>query len=122
MRAFIGAKIVLAEPMDENTFISKYKHKETEGKTQLGYHVVYANPDGEYHSWSPEYVFENAYREVTDGEVQMITELEKEELTLMHHIAEKGPEFVKAVKQIMDMDMDTLAKVEKINREYNEKT
>ncbi len=72
MKAFIGAKSIQGEPMDENTFISKYKHKETEGKTQLGYHVVYPNPEGGYHSWLPKYVFENAYREYSDGEIRMV--------------------------------------------------
>ncbi len=76
MKTYIGAKIIQAEPMDENTFISKFGHKETKDQqNQPGYHVVYPNPEGEYHSWSPEKVFENAYREVLDGETQMILDM-----------------------------------------------
>ena len=76
MRAFIGAKIILAEPMDENTFISKYKHKETENsEIKLGYHVIY--PDA-FHSWSPKDVFENAYREITSGEFRMVDNVRTE--------------------------------------------
>ena len=76
MRAFIGAKIILAEPMDENTFISKYRHKETENReTRPGYHVLY--PD-DYHSWSPKDAFESAYREIMGGELRMIDNVRSE--------------------------------------------
>ena len=43
---------------------------------EAGYHVVY--PDG-YHSWTPKDVFENAYRKVTSGEMDMFLEKESED-------------------------------------------
>ena len=75
MKSFIGAKVILAEPMDECSFLTEVKKQPlVEGQeTRPGYHVVYANPDGEdYHSWSPKDVFEGAYREVTSGEKELI--------------------------------------------------
>ena len=42
MKAFIGAKIIQAEPMDECTFLSKHKNQDvTNRETQPGYHVIY---------------------------------------------------------------------------------
>ena len=55
MKAYIGTKIILAEPLEKD------------GK--LGYKVQY--PDG-YTSWSPKEVFEKAYREVSDKEKDLI--------------------------------------------------
>ncbi len=70
MKPFIGAKIIQAEPMDECTFLNIHKKQDvTNRETRPGYHVVY--PDN-YHSWSPKEVFETAYREVLDGEIDMI--------------------------------------------------
>lgn len=75
MKAFVGAKIILAEPMDELTFSHQIRasNEVTEidknGKSREGYHVIY--PDN-YHSWSPKDVFEAAYREIVDGEFRMI--------------------------------------------------
>lgn len=70
MKAFIGAKIILAESMDEVTFLNKIKHQEVMNQeTRPGYHVIYQD---DYHSWSPKDVFENAYREVTNGEFRMV--------------------------------------------------
>jgi hypothetical protein len=57
MKAYIGCKIILAEP------------KAKDG--QEGYEVVY--PDW-YVSWSPKDVFETAYRLVQDNEVGLILE------------------------------------------------
>ena len=71
MRAFIGSKIILAEPMSEFEF-KRYVKKEVTGdaiKDRPGYHVVY--PD-DYHSWSPKNVFEEAYRELGSGEIAVI--------------------------------------------------
>ena len=51
MKMYIGSKIIQAEPEEKNG--------------QPGYKVLY--PDG-YVSWSPKAVFEEAYREVSDGE------------------------------------------------------
>lgn len=55
MKAYIGAKIIKAEP------------EEKDGKP--GYKVVY--PDG-YVSWSPKDVFEQAYREISGGETFIV--------------------------------------------------
>lgn len=57
MKAYIGTKIIQAEPA---------KHPET---GEDGYVVMY--PDG-YTSWSPKYTFEAAYREISFSERQMI--------------------------------------------------
>lgn len=70
--AYIGTKIIGAEPMLLCDFEAKYKNigcDQPEGQKQEGYHVEYYNPDGvpPYHSWSPKDVFENAYRKVDDG-------------------------------------------------------
>lgn len=55
MKAYIGTKIIHAEPLD------------LDGKP--GYRVVY--PDG-YRSWSPKVVFESAYREITQDEAALV--------------------------------------------------
>lgn len=55
MRAYIGTKIVQAEP------------EEKDG--QPGYKVVY---EDDYESWSPQDIFERCYREVTDQEAELI--------------------------------------------------
>jgi len=59
MKSYIGCKVIKAEKMD----------KEIDGEIRYGYKVVY--PDG-YTSWSPKYVFENAYREITKDEKELI--------------------------------------------------
>ena len=69
MKAYIGAKIIQAEPMDELTFLKQFKGIEEKHETRPGYHVRY--PDG-YDSWSPKEVFEEAYRPVNDGEKDLI--------------------------------------------------
>lgn len=55
LKSYVGTKIIQGEP------------EEKEGEP--GYKVVY--PDG-YVSWSPKVVFENAYREITPGEFDLI--------------------------------------------------
>lgn len=55
MQAYIGAKIINAEPQEKDG--------------QPGYKVVY--PDN-YVSWSPKAVFEEAYRPVSSGERDLI--------------------------------------------------
>ena len=55
MKAYIGTKIVQAEP--------------AEGPDGQGYKVVYE--DG-YESWSPKDVFERCYREVTEPEYHLV--------------------------------------------------
>ena len=63
---FIGCKIIQAAQMDECTFLSAYKNQKVDNReTRPGYLVVY--PDG-YTSWSPQEVFENAYRKITEAE------------------------------------------------------
>lgn len=71
MKNYIGTKIIQAEPMDEFTFIQKVKKEiiTHDQENQHGYHVLY--PDG-YNSWSPKVVFENAYREITFSELELI--------------------------------------------------
>lgn len=74
MQAYIGTKIILAEPMDECAFINEFKHQGTGDQvTRAGYHVQYSNPDGStYDSWSPDSVFERAYRPVSDDEKSLL--------------------------------------------------
>jgi hypothetical protein len=57
MKAYIGAKIILAEPQE----------RAVDGKP--GYRVVY--PDG-YESWSPAATFEQAYREISADERALV--------------------------------------------------
>lgn len=57
MKSYIGCKIIQAEFML------------SADDQQPGYKVIY--PDG-YISWSPENVFENAYREITDNEKKLM--------------------------------------------------
>jgi len=73
MQSFIGTKIILAEPMDECTFLSSVKGQDvTNRETRPGYIVVYPNPEGDYKSWSPKEVFEQAYRPVSITEKELI--------------------------------------------------
>jgi hypothetical protein len=61
LKTYIGSKIILAEPQEKDR--------------KPGYRVQ--SPDG-YESWSPKAVFEEAYREVSVGEKELI---EKKEST-----------------------------------------
>ena len=71
MQEYIGAKIILAEEMDERTFHEKFQRPfETGTHTRPGYHVQYP---GGYDSWSPKEVFEEAYRPVSQAEKDMRT-------------------------------------------------
>jgi hypothetical protein len=56
MKCYIGTKIITAEPQQHE-----------DGRD--GYRVVY--PDG-YASWSPKETFEQAYREVSEGERDLL--------------------------------------------------
>lgn len=72
---YIGAKIIKAKPMTNHTFHSRFKphYKIPQNQEdQPGYWVEY--PDG-YQSWSPEEVFETAYRIVTPGEILLLKHL-----------------------------------------------
>ena len=75
MKSYIGAKIIKAEEMDKLTFLEKIKGEEVnrDNLSQEGYHVQY--PDG-YDSWSPKHVFEEAYREISEGEKVIISSSE----------------------------------------------
>ena len=74
LKPYIGAKIIMAEPMDGNQFNADYRNGQTEyAKGPDGYHVQYSNPDGsKYDSWSPKDVFERAYRQVGEDELEML--------------------------------------------------
>ena len=71
MPCYIGAKIICATPMDSKTFAVQIKNEKVDegAMGQEGYLVVY--PDG-YRSWSPKGTFETAYRQVTNGERELI--------------------------------------------------
>ena len=62
MKAYIGTKVVQAEPMDD----PNPEHDEDPAE---GYRVVYE--DG-YESWSPKDVFERCYREITESEYTLV--------------------------------------------------
>jgi hypothetical protein len=73
MQAYIGTKVISAEPMDECTFLSTVKGQDMQNReTRAGYLVVYPNPDGDYKSWSPKEVFEEAYRPLSIAEKELI--------------------------------------------------
>ena len=68
-KLYVGAKLIIAVPMDECTFLANVKNEDaTNRETRLGYMVTY--PDG-YRSWSPKDAFETAYREVTTSEREL---------------------------------------------------
>ena len=69
MKKYIGTKIVAAEPMHENEWL-KGKNQETMNRD--GYLIVY---DNGYRSWSPKYIFEAAYREVSQKEYSLLNNL-----------------------------------------------
>jgi len=73
---YIGAKIIRATPMNEIAFLQDVKNLAVSiGKEDReGYLVTYPSmgSDEPYQSWSPKIVFENAYREVTEGETRLI--------------------------------------------------
>ncbi len=80
MKPAIGCKIILFEPMTQIDFYVKikgwvYELAHDRFNETPGYHVVYPPlvAGGEdYDSWSPKDVFDNAYREVTPGEMAAI--------------------------------------------------
>lgn len=82
MKAYIGAKIIKAERMTQDMFERNIKENPdwADFETIQGYHVVYPQPNGgEYHSWSPADVFEEAYRELNDGEISFVRSMTKSE-------------------------------------------
>ena len=85
MQAYIGTKLILAEPMNEDDFLAEYKGKErkkedvqdkentTECVIYDGFHVRYSNPEGSYYdSWSPSNVFLRSYRPVSKDEMLLM--------------------------------------------------
>lgn len=69
-KLYIGAKLIVAVPLDECTFLQDFKGQDVANReTRPGYKVTY--PDG-YVSWSPKETFETAYREVTDSEKALL--------------------------------------------------
>ncbi len=67
MKAYIGAKVLRAEPCTRQEFLAL-----AEGDlltTEPGYRVIY--PDG-YASWSPKATFEEAYRELSLNERALV--------------------------------------------------
>ncbi|MCW8966107.1 MAG: hypothetical protein OQK82_05415 [Candidatus Pacearchaeota archaeon] len=79
MQAYIGAKVILAEPMTEDDFLSEYKGVESKEDTDIecvsndGFHVRYSNPNGSYYdSWSPSDVFLRAYRPIAEDEKSLM--------------------------------------------------
>lgn len=68
-KSYIGCKIITAEPMLCSDFMKNEKGVEIDHEDSKGYKIIY--PDG-YVSWSPDYAFESAYREISDSEKQII--------------------------------------------------
>lgn len=62
MKAYIGAKVIQAEPLTRRGSMAG-------GFDEEGYKVVY--PDG-YVSWSPKATFEGTYRELSEGEAASV--------------------------------------------------
>lgn len=71
MKTYIGTKIIKAEPMDECLFKMNMDPTQDLSKqeTREGYKVIYS--DG-YISWSPKKQFEEAYREVSNQEKELL--------------------------------------------------
>ncbi len=70
MKTYIGVKIIKAEPM-RSEFAEEVLDRNIESKyNEDGYLIQY--PDG-YKSWSPKNVFEGAYREISNGEKQLLS-------------------------------------------------
>lgn len=70
MKAYIGSKIILAQPMSRKAFC-ELKGTGFSGDDAEGYLVQYAGKDN-YQSWSPKAVFEEAYRLVSTEESGLI--------------------------------------------------
>jgi len=69
-KSYIGAKIIKARPMAKNDFTRmKGGTLDPNEENAEGYLVEY--PDN-YLSWSPKNVFEEAYREISRGEKDLI--------------------------------------------------
>lgn len=71
MKAYIGVKIVHAEPLNLGAYNIRrgWAIPANENPARPGYYLKY--PDG-YESWSPKEIFEAAYRVVSIGEAELI--------------------------------------------------
>ena len=70
-KAYIGCKIIEAEPCSEYDWIVGRGEKwPVQGDNREGFKVKYA---GGYISWSPADVFKANYREVTEEERELVT-------------------------------------------------
>ena len=70
MSLYVGAKIIHGEPMNYGEYAEKKQLVfRVDEADKPGYMVTY--PDG-YVSWSPKAAFENAYRLVTPGEIDLV--------------------------------------------------
>jgi hypothetical protein len=76
IKSYIGTKIINAQPQDRDG--------------EPGYQVIY--PDG-YASWSPKKTFEEAYREISDHERQLLTQTNAE--AQVSAISDGDPEFLR---------------------------
>lgn len=65
---YIGCKVIKATPMSSNEYANLKGDPDHNAENTPGYRVEY--PDG-YISWSPKWVFENAYRLITEGEKEL---------------------------------------------------
>jgi hypothetical protein len=68
-KKYIGCKIIVGEPMTKGEWLMFKYNIESVVPNEPGYKVTY--PDG-YVSWSPKEAFENAYREITEGEMKLL--------------------------------------------------
>jgi hypothetical protein len=81
MKNYIGCKIIKAKPMTYGEYRSRKQSKfelvleAQPGDNKPGYLVFYPNLDRSiYESWSPKNVFEMAYREIVDYEINLIND------------------------------------------------
>lgn len=74
MKSFIGVKILQAKSMNLGDYnrLKGWTIPDDENPLSEGYVVYY--PDN-YVSWSPKAAFENAYREITEGERKLAVKL-----------------------------------------------
>ena len=69
-KLYVGSKIIKAFIMSECDFLRVYKKELVRNREdQHGYCVIYP---GGYRSWSPKKVFEEAYREVSSAEKDLV--------------------------------------------------
>lgn len=102
MKQYIGTKIVSAEPMSKNVWLSaKDGSVSAYAKDEQGYKVVYE--DG-YTSWSPKETFERAYTEVTHDEIM---EFRVDQLKKATEIKDTKWQ-VELIKQIAEWQLEPL--------------